>query len=190
MITNRILYRNYVAQFPRTKVEDCLMKLIPETWRKLCSPTISSSIRENLFLLVYNKLPLRERLFRVGQMNDPYCGTCMDLGVAYVCDREHYFCTCEKVKDIWADVRTILTNISPMGCVSLSDLRWITLDIPKSKEYDKYVWLIGNYVDLVWQKIYRKGGLLSREQVFGYLKYKYKADQLGARVPFVIQGFG
>ena len=190
MITNRIIYRHYVSQFPQTKVEDCLMRSIPETWRKLCSPAISSSIREILFLLVHNKLPICERLFRVGKMNDPYCSTCMDLGFAYICDREHYFCTCEKVNDVWAEVRTILINISPARFASLSDLQWITLDIPKSKEYDCYVWLIGTYVDLVWRIVYGRGGLLRREQVFGYLKYKYKADQLGVRVPIVIPDLG
>ena len=80
----------------------------------------------------------------------------------------------------------MLTSISPTGFASLTDLQWITLDFPKTREFDHYVWLIGNYVDLVWQTVHGRGGLLKKERVFGYLKYKYKADQLGARVPFVI----
>ena len=118
-MTNKILYSSYISQFPQTKVEDSLLRSIPETWRRICSPSISSSIRESLFLLIHNKLSIRDRLFRVGLRNDPYCSTCLDAGIAFNCDREHYFCSCEKVKDIWKIVRDMLTSISPAGFTSL-----------------------------------------------------------------------
>ena len=93
-------------------------------------PSVSSAIRESLFLLIHNKLPIRDRLFRVGQRNDSYCGTCLDAGIAFNCDREHYFCTGEEVKDIWKIVEDMLTSISPTGFASLTNLQWITLDFP------------------------------------------------------------
>ena len=36
----------------------------------------------------------------------------------------------------------------------------------------------------VWRSIFVKGAVeLNADQFFGFLKFKYKADQLGARLP-------
>ena len=47
--------------------------------------------------------------------------------------------------------------------------------------------LVGSYIAWVWKEIYTFGRAWFRaEQFFGFLHFKYKADQLGARLPLVM----
>ena len=55
-----------------------------------------------MYLLLHNKLPVPERLFRIRLRNDPYCQTCIGAEVA---DVEHFFCVCEKVRRVWEWVK-------------------------------------------------------------------------------------
>ena len=45
-------------------------------WRRLHSVAVNPGGGDVLFLLVHNKLPVPERLFRIGVRNDPYCLHC------------------------------------------------------------------------------------------------------------------
>ena len=45
------------------------------------------------------------------------------------------------------------------------------------------VWVLGTYLDKVWEEIHVRGKIRLRWEVFfGFLKFKYKAAQLGARL--------
>ena len=67
----------------------------------------------------------------------------------------------------------------------LSDWEIITLKFPKSSWEKEIVWLIGSYVSEAWKLLFSKGETsLSRDRVFGFLKYKYRRDQVGARQNF------
>ena len=48
-----------------------------------------------IYLLLHNKLPVAERLFRIGFKNDPYCLNCPQ---AVKADVEHFLCQCERSK--------------------------------------------------------------------------------------------
>ena len=91
------------------------------------------------------------------------------------------FCTCEKVAAVWAEIKTVLISIIPSGTSALSNMQLLTLDIPKFDEEKSYVWILGNYMELVWKLVHLQGVHLGKEKLFGYLKFKYKAEQLGAR---------
>ena len=79
-----------------------------------------------------------------------------------------------------------LASILPVRLSSLTDLQFISLDIPKVKEEVSYVWLIGNCMDLIWKTVHFHEAQLKREELFGFLRFKYKADQLGARLPMQV----
>ena len=181
IVTNKILYRQIVSTFPRTKVEEDMNKSLSEVWRRIWLPNLTSTTREILYLTIHNKLPSRERLFRIGLTNDPYCVSCFDNNKgAVTCDMEHLFCTREKVEAVWADVKDILMSIIPLG-TSFSNMQLLTLDIPKFDGELSYVWVLGNYMELVWKLVHLQGVHLAKEKVFGFLKFKYKAEQMGAR---------
>ena len=71
-------------------------------WRRLQSGAVNPKGRDVLFLLVHNKLPVPERLFRIGVRNYPYCLHCPGAEIA---DIYHFFCSCKRTGEGWAWVR-------------------------------------------------------------------------------------
>ena len=74
-----------------------------------------------------------------------------------------------------------------LGGASMQCSNWelINLLFPKSGYEDQCVWLVGIYVAKVWEDIYvRDRSGFDGYKFFGYLRFKYKAAQLGARACF------
>ena len=113
-MSNKKLYNYLTANFLPTKVACEAGSTLLETWRKLNLFCISSPAREMVYLLIHNKLPIQERLFRVGLASDPYCDFCLNSGEAIFCDREHFFCCCDRVSPVWEVIRKILLDLLPM----------------------------------------------------------------------------
>ena len=90
-VTNKMIYQGYSAEFPVPKVETESGVSYKQVLRRLCNPCLTSSAREVLFLLVHNKLPVRERFVRIKVAVDPYCEHCLDITGAEICDVEHFF---------------------------------------------------------------------------------------------------
>ena len=149
-------------------------------WRRLGSPVLTAEARDTLFLLLDNKLPVRERLFRIGLAVDPYCDVCPG-GV--VCDIEHFFCSCSRVVFVWSWVRGRLLDLLG-GSSHLSNWELINLFLPSTRFEKEIVWVVGSYVAEVWSEMFsRRGNHLKADQSFGFLRFKYKAAQLGSRMP-------
>ena len=98
-ITNKIIYPGYSEEFPVPNDERDSGGSYKQVWRRLCNPCLTSSAREILYLLVHNKLPVRERFFRIKVEVDPYCEYCLDITGAEICDVDHYFCSCSRVAE-------------------------------------------------------------------------------------------
>ena len=134
--------------------------------------------REVFFLLVHNKLPVRERMFRIGKERDPFCDECPG---SMVCDVEHFFCSCVKVAHLWRWLRNRLVTMSGDCFLFGSDWDLVNLFLPRKRNESETVWLIGNYVYWVWleRKVKRKS-FLKIEQLFGFLRFKYKSIEYEA----------
>ena len=65
-MTNKILYEEHVKNFPTSKVERESGVEYRNVWRRLVSPVLTAEARDTLFLLIHNKLPVKERLFMIG----------------------------------------------------------------------------------------------------------------------------
>ena len=179
-ITNRIIYLNYVKHFPLTKVEFDYGGSYREVWRKLYCSGLPINEREILFLLIHNKLPIKERLYRCGLSRDPYCDFCMDEFGAVTCDIRHYFCSCTRVIETWNDIKAIVTTlISSDDDASLSDIDIISLRFTKCQWDTELVWLLGSFAHEVWQNNFV---ILNKNKFFGFLKFKFKKDQMGSRI--------
>ena len=49
------------------------------------------------------------------------------------------------------------------------------------------VWLMGRYLEESWRLVKgNEGNRLSKRKFFGFLKFKYRVDQLGAKMPLDI----
>ena len=179
-LSNRMIYLEHSQQFPMPKVEVEAGVSFKAVWQRLSSPVLSSSARDILYLLVHNKLPVRERIFRIGLAVDPYCDFCED---AVICDLEHFFCSCLRVSTVWDWLRARLVGVLGWHGAQCSDWDLLNLFLPSSNKEKEAIWLVGTYVTRVWEKIFmRNGAFLEGEEFFGFMRFKYKAAQLGARV--------
>ena len=184
LVTNKIIYMGFSQHFvvPKVEVESGIS--FKPVWRRLTSPSLTSVCKEILFLLIHNKLPVKERLFRIRLAVDPYCELCFGTVGAEICDVEHFFCTCSRVAQTWGRLKDMVVNMLGVEDTDISDGKLINLCLPNNRRSNEVIWLIGTYVGEVWRSIFVKGAAeLNNAQFFGFLKFKYKTDQLGARLP-------
>ena len=141
---------------------------------------------------MHNKLPVKERLFRIQVEADPYCEYCLVSTGAEICDVEHFFCSCSRVAETWRRLKSIVVYLLEVGDADVSDWDLINLHLPNIRNSNEAVWLLGSYVREVWRSLHVKGrAVLKDTEFFGFLKFKYKNDQHGARVPLSqIPGLG
>ena len=175
-ITNKQLYSCSIQSLPSTKVEQDAGISYDNVWKRIHMPILDSASRDICYLLVHNKLPVKERLFRVNLIGDPNCSICPG---AQLCDIDHFFCSCSRVNKAWLLIKNSIKNL--IGSTP-ADRQLVRFLFPKCNYENELIWLMGNYVAEVWKELYfNEEGVIKTEAFFGYLKYKFKADQLGAR---------
>ena len=75
-LTTKKVYRELTSSFhpPKVVLESDLDYRV--AWRRLHSAVVDIRARDVMFLLLHNKLPVKERLFRIRLKPDPYCLRC------------------------------------------------------------------------------------------------------------------
>ena len=126
-----------------------------------------------MYLLIHNKLPVPERLFRIRLKNDPYCQICVGAEIA---DGDHYFSKCEGIIETWTVVRDEVLRYGKFKN-NVEDWKILNLMFPKSKLDSELILLVSSYVWYVWDRVYVRGASVRVEQFFGFLKFKYKELQ-------------
>ena len=173
-VTNKMVYASMTSTFPPPKIVRESNLSYEKVWSRLHCPVVEPRARDTLFLLLHNKLPVIERLFRIRVRNDPYCQACNGAEIA---DIEHFFCSCEKVKQIWVWVKMKVVEFARCA-QTVSDWDLLNLFLPDSQMDLEAVWLISSYVLFIWENIFMKGAEVKLEQFFGFLTYKYRKHQL------------
>ena len=102
-LTNQNIY-DHLANFPQPKVVREAVSGVDyqRVWKWLHLPVLNSEEIQIMYLLIHNKLPVKERMFRVGLKGDPYCSSCPH---AVEGDREHKICDCLITKAAWSWLR-------------------------------------------------------------------------------------
>ena len=133
---------------------------------------------------------MRERIFRIRLATDPYCEYCLAITGAEICDVEHFFCACQRVLQIWKRLKVMILGLLGLQIVDLSNFELINLRIPSNIHTNEVLWLLGIYKSEVWNSLVARGvSEICEDQFFGFLRFKYKKGQLGARMPLQsIQG--
>ena len=173
-VTNKIIYRHYAQGFPDCKIQRDSEWNYSRVWKLIHAAAFTSYERERSYMLVHNKLTTPERMFRIGVRNDPYCYVCHD---ALICDAEHVFCCCESVIEVWTELRQIIIIMTGQ---SMSNWKLINYMWPSCNNDLELTWLMGNYITQVWLA-HQANSFVKKEEFFGYLRFKFKADQLGSR---------
>ena len=172
-ITNKIIYKDF-ANFPSPKIELDSVHNYKESWRRLQCGVIESEPRDVMFLLLHNKLPIPERLYRIGTKTDPYCSHCPD---AVIGDVEHYFCDCERIKECWAWTKLKIARMCQQA-LRVSNWELVNFFLPHTKFELEILWLLSNYVWYVWNQCHGKNRTVNVEKFFGFLSFKYKTARL------------
>ena len=176
LITNKMLYKSKINNLDPPKVEVEAGVSLTRVWLFIRSAVLESESREICYLLLHNKLPVRERLCRIGIRNDPYCDICPG---SVVSDAEHFFCSCGRVNVVWKRIKEIVSSLAGRN---VEDRDLIRFNLPKCASEMEIVWIMGNYFDMTWKIIHTQGkARLKLEEFFGFLRFKYKKDQQGAR---------
>ena len=111
-LINRTVYQHHVSLLEAPKVELEHGSSMSRAWKRLFLPSLSAESQEILYLMLHNKLPVKERLHRIGVARDPYCDQCLaDGAVNPICDTEHFFCLCIKVAESWRGIKEIICNL-------------------------------------------------------------------------------
>ena len=149
-ITNKMVYREMTSSLPPPKVvmeSDLDYKL---TWYRLHSPVVDARARDVMYLLIHNKLPVQERLFRIRLKNDPYCRTCDGAEIA---DVEHFFSQCGGIIGTWTTVRNEILKYGKFQ-TDVENWKILNLMFPKSKHENELIWLVSSYALYVWDCVY------------------------------------
>ena len=107
--------------------------------------------------MIHNKIPTKERLHRINLASDPNCDFCISTAGSLVCDIEHMFCICQRVSEVWNEIRNKLSRIVSNN---ISDADLIPLNFPVNRFNNEIVWLIGSYVYKIWESNYCQGNLV------------------------------
>ena len=130
------------------------------------------NVQETNLLLVHNKLPVKERLFRVGLARDPYCDFC---DAAVIQDTQHYFTQCERVGIYWKWVRTVLFLIMGAKADGITDSELLDFSWAKRNWDKEVIWLISCFVWFTWDRCGFRGlNKINGREMFGFMRFKYK----------------
>ena len=134
-ITNRIVYAEMTSSLPPPKVVRESNLDYSLTWSRLHSSVVDARARDVMYLMIHNKLPVKERLFRIRIKNDPYCMACAGAEIA---DVEHYFAKCDGIAGTWAVVKK---EVLRYGKFKVEDWKILNLMFQKSRldKVEEYV---------------------------------------------------
>ena len=83
------------------------------------------------------------------------------------------------MQNIWSRIRDLLTGL--IG-EDLPNEKIINYNWNSSNYENEAVWLLGNYLAKSWVIISSTNHELKEEEFFGFLRFKFRSDQSGARV--------
>ena len=172
-VTSKGLYTSFTATFPPPKV---IYKFEVDwnlVWRRLDMSTLEPLGRDYLFVIIHNVVPNRERLFyKMNMVDSPNCLLCGEKE-----DNTHVFTECLLVREAWGWLRLRLLSLLPDDCAQTSNFEFISLMFSKHFWEKELVWLLGVYVEFVWQQRMLKKTSVKLEQLVGEIKYRYKKNQ-------------
>ena len=159
-------------------------------WSRVGSVMLEPRAREVLYMVVNNLFPTQDRLFRINmdkraderRVKTSVCQRCKQ-GVVEDC--QHLFTECDMVREGWGWLRARIMILLP-DCQGYSNWEILHLLFPKDGRMEnEMVWLLGQWVQLVYQEVVIRGRVMEDKFVRGHMRYKYyeslrmKMPQLG-----------
>ena len=147
-VTAKTLYEGFTSSFPPPKVIFKFDIDWSQVWCRLQSPMLESGAREVLFMVINNIIANRDRLHsKFHMVPSPNCVHCNVLH-----DNVHLFCECLLVREAWFWVRQRILGILP-NSGRTSNFEFLNLMFESGPLDGEVIWLIGVYVQLVWDYV-------------------------------------
>ena len=83
------------------------------------------------------------------------------------------FTECGLVREAWCWVRRRVLDLLPDDMNDLSNQEIIMLMYPKERHEDELIWVIGVYMDWVYEEAVVKGRVLNDAMVKAYMRYMF-----------------
>ena len=190
--TAKEIYEAYTDTFPPPRVEyNPVYRNVSSTmwgrvWTRVDSPMLDPMARQVVWRGINNVLPTRDRAVRLGlrdrdsgQLQNAICNRCTLRALDSV---THMFTECGLVREAWCWVRMRLLDLLPDDMNDLSNMEFVMMMFPKERFEDEMVWLMGSYMNYVYEEAVGKGRVLADSHVKGYLQYMY-FQSLGMNMP-------
>ena len=169
VLSNRLIYRNMISLSEPKVAQVNIGVNYVTVWSRLHSPAVPVGNRDVMLRLIHNKLPVQERLNRIGVIQDPSCLFCTgETG-----DIVHFFCSCVRTKVVWSWLRLKAIELYHDICQS-SNWELLNLIYPKNNRENEIAWLITYYVEYTWNYFLVEEAELDLRKFFGFLSFKYK----------------
>ena len=169
----KTLYAGFTSSFPPPKVEDKFDIDWSQVWSRLQSPMLEPRSREVLFMLINNIIANRDRLHHKFHMvPSPNCLHCNVLH-----DNVHLFCECVLVREAWFWVRQRILGILPNTHRTTSNFEFLNLMFDSDCMDGEVIWILGVYVQLVWDVVICKKKGLKLETMKSEYELKYSSHQ-------------
>ena len=154
------LYASYTSSFPPPKVVYKFEVDWDRVWIRLQSPMLEYKQREVLFMIVHNIVPNRDRLHNKFHMvpNE----NCIHCEVLH--DNAHIFCECQLVREAWFWFRQRLLGMFPASHGNTSNFEFLHLMFDSYLMENEVIWMLGIWVELVWNSVICKKKSLSLER--------------------------
>ena len=160
LVTAKNLYLGFTSTFPPPKVTLKYDIEWEKVWGRLQNPVLEPMSREVLFMIVHNIVANKDRVHKFNMTVSPNCPAC---GV--VQDNVHLFCQCLSVREAWFWIRQRVLGMLPADCGVTSDFELLHLMFASNLLENEIVWLLGVYVQLVWDQVVCKKNLLNQQLV-------------------------
>ena len=171
--TAKSLYSSFTSTFPPPKIVYKYEVDWSRVWMRLQSPMLEPRAREILFMIINNIIPNRDRLFNKFHMvPDSTCVHCRVLQ-----DNVHLFCECQLLRESWFWIRQRLLIMFPATYGKTSNFEFLHLMFESYVLDDEAVWILGIWVQLVWNIVVCKKKCLKLETVKGEFSLKFASHQ-------------
>jgi hypothetical protein len=168
------LYAGYTSTFPPPKIVYKYDVDWSQVWKRLQSPMLEPRAREIMFLVINNIVANRDRLHsKFNMVPSPHCLLC----AAVTHDNVHVFCECVLVREAWFWVRQRLLQMFPSSHGNTSNFEFLNFMFDSSMLDSEVIWMIGVYVQLVWDFVICKKKHLKLQTVKSEYTLKYLTHQ-------------
>ena len=124
-------------------------------------------------MIIHNIVPNRERLFsKFNMVPNHDCVQCGELH-----DNVHLFCACQLVREGWFWVRQRLLNLQPNTSANTSNFEFINLMFECAALENEVIWMLGIWVQLVWDFVICKKKMLKLATVQSEFSLKFVSHQ-------------